>query len=164
MSPSYGINSTTTVLLLGCFWYSIPHEGWYAITKSDQTKLLNTTFLSFFLSFFLSELILFLIHPRFMTPLPQPLCFSRISNILDFLLTFLQLHSYFLNRHHLTHSLVWFLFPFHHTARWFSLSFNWTGCLKKQHLSSGHLKRWHRSHCCHKLFHFLMNNCCQPSF
>ena len=32
--PSYGLNSTATVLLQGWLWYQITHEGWYAIINT----------------------------------------------------------------------------------------------------------------------------------
>ena len=35
---SYGLNSTTTVLLQGRFWHWMTHEGWYAIKQRNQTK------------------------------------------------------------------------------------------------------------------------------
>ena len=35
---SYGLNSTTTVLLQVWLWHWITHEGWYAIKQRSQTK------------------------------------------------------------------------------------------------------------------------------
>ena len=38
--PSYGLNSTTTVLLEGWLWHLLTYKGWYAIKqkKPNQTK------------------------------------------------------------------------------------------------------------------------------
>ena len=38
-SSSYGLNSTTTVLLQVWLWHWITHEGWYAIKQRIQAKL-----------------------------------------------------------------------------------------------------------------------------
>ena len=37
--PSYGLNSTTTVLLEGWVWHWITHKGWYDIKQRNQTNL-----------------------------------------------------------------------------------------------------------------------------
>ena len=36
--PSYGLNSTTTVLLGEWIWHWITYKGWYAIKQRNQTK------------------------------------------------------------------------------------------------------------------------------
>ena len=36
-TPSYGLNSTTTVLLQGWRWHLITHEGWYTIKQRNQS-------------------------------------------------------------------------------------------------------------------------------
>ena len=36
--PSYGLNSTTTVLLWEWFWHLITYKRWYAIKQRNQTK------------------------------------------------------------------------------------------------------------------------------
>ena len=55
--PSYGLNSTSTVLLEEWLWHWITHKGWYAIKQRNQTKPLpSSVCLSLFLppfSFFL---------------------------------------------------------------------------------------------------------------
>ena len=38
---SYGLNSTTTVLLGECHWHWIAYKGWYAIKQRNQTKRKN---------------------------------------------------------------------------------------------------------------------------
>ena len=35
---SYGLNSSTTVILQGWIWHKITHKGWYAIKLRKQTK------------------------------------------------------------------------------------------------------------------------------
>ena len=52
MNPlSYGLDSTTTVLLEEWLWHYITHEGWYAITQRNQTtqKVIICTILFTFL-------------------------------------------------------------------------------------------------------------------
>ena len=39
-APSYGSNSTTTVLLKGWLWYKITHPGWYAIKQRNKTTII----------------------------------------------------------------------------------------------------------------------------
>ena len=39
--PSYGLNSTTTVLLEVWLWHWITQEGWYAVKQRNQTKQIN---------------------------------------------------------------------------------------------------------------------------
>ena len=41
--PSYGLNSTTTVLLEGWIWHSITQEGWYAFKNNKQTWFLSSS-------------------------------------------------------------------------------------------------------------------------
>ena len=36
--PSYGLNSTTTVLLREWLWHWITYKGWYAIKQRNRTK------------------------------------------------------------------------------------------------------------------------------
>ena len=39
--PSYGLNSTTTVLLGECLWHEITYKGRYVIKQRNQTKQIN---------------------------------------------------------------------------------------------------------------------------
>ena len=40
MLLSYGLNSTTTVILQRYLWHEIIHEGWYGIKQRNQTIIL----------------------------------------------------------------------------------------------------------------------------